>query len=143
VSPDDPHLAVAGVRGWIELSVEGGRVARRTRRTFLRRAISAHAPRDLRGFGPIAGPHALEIDLEALDPGADLTVRVEVSLVSVLEGNASSYREDAPFYAGIDFGGGGTARMPEKALSAFRIPLTPLIENDPISVSHLGFAARA
>ena len=142
-SPNDPHLAVAGVRGWIELSVESAGGAHRTRRTFLKRAISAHAPRDLRGFGPIRGPHALEIDMDALDPSRDLTVRVEVALVSVLEGNAASYCDEAPFYAGIDFGGGGTARMPEKALSAFRIPLTPLIENDPITVSQLAFVARA
>jgi hypothetical protein len=83
--------------------------------------------------------HMLEVDLERVEPGADIAIVVEVTLTSLLAGNLDDYEPDAPFYAGADFGGGGSVRLPNECLSSFEIPLTPLIDNDAISVAHLGF----
>jgi hypothetical protein len=138
-SDDRPHLAVAGVRGRVELSVEGAGGAGCCAREFLRRSSSAHLPGDPSGFGPVRGMHMLEVDLERVEPGADIAIVVEVTLTSLLAGNLDDYEPDAPFYAGMDFGGGGSVRLPNECLSSFEIPLTPLIANEAISVAHLGF----
>lgn len=144
LDPDRPHFAVVGVRGSITLTVRSGDgPPETTRRDFVRRSLSAHAPSEPDGFGPVRGAHLLQLELDEIEPGSDLTAVVNVTLMSLLAGDPAAYRPGAPFYAGIDFGGDGAYMLPHECLSAFEIPLTPLIENQPITLSEIAFVGRS
>lgn len=135
-----PHFAVVGLRGFISVTVGGvgyGTVS--GKRHFLSRTLSAHAPDNCWGFGPLRGSHSVEVGVPEIVTGRELWMTVQVSVLSLLAGDPTNYHRDAPFYAGIDFGGQGTAKLPSAGCGGFEIPVTPLIENQPITVPEVSF----
>lgn len=136
VDPSAPHFAVVGLRGWATMSLMSpdGQIQRDTVQ-FLSRSLSAHAPKAMRGRGAIRGAHPLEVPLPTRADGDDVTLTITVTLAALAAGDFDAYSPDAPFFAGADFGAGGGARYPGPGVDAFRLPLTPLTDNEPVSVS--------